>query len=78
MRSLVVPLYIRLGTEFQPDDSPLTKLFRISMITQACSHEFRPCVRKAQLLFDEWMDSSDPINDNKYLFHLVSQFLSIF
>lgn len=65
MRSLVVPSYIRIGNKFQPDDSPLTKMLRISMTTQACSQEYRPCIRQAQLLFDEWMDSPDPIGSNR-------------
>lgn len=65
MRSLVVPAYIRLGTEFLPEDSPLTKMLRISMTTQACSQEYRPCIRQAQLLFDKWMDSPDPIESNR-------------
>lgn len=66
MRSLVIPSYVRSGNDFQPDDNPLTKLFRIAMITQACSQEYRPCIRRAQQLFDEWMDSPDPTKSNKY------------
>lgn len=67
MRSLVVPSYIRIGNKFQADDSPLTKMLRISMTTQACSQEYRPCIRQAQLLFDEWMDSPDPIGSNSII-----------
>ena len=65
MRSLVVPSYLRYGTEFQPDDSPITKLLRIAMMSQACSQEYRPCIRKSQTMFDEWMDSPDPFSSNK-------------
>ena len=62
MSSLVTPVYLRIGPEFHSDDEPLTKLTRISLITQACSHEYRPCIRQMQILFDQWMESSDPVN----------------
>ena len=78
MRSLIVPNYDRSGTDFQPDDEPLTKLFRISMITNACSQEHKPCIRRAQLLFDEWMDSPDPLNWNKYIYQSASSEPNVF
>lgn len=70
MRSLIIPTYERFGIEFQPDDLPLTKLLRISMTTNACSQEHKPCIRKAQKMFDEWMESPDPINSNKYILQI--------
>lgn len=66
MLSLVTPAYLRLGTTFASEDPPLTKLIRISMITQACSQEYKPCVKQAQSLFDQWMESPDPLRFTGY------------
>lgn len=74
MRSLVIPSYVRYGADIQRDTNPLTKLLRIMLFNQACSHEYRPCIRKAQSMFDEWMDSPDPLNSNRYT-RLLSRIL---
>ena len=62
MASLATPAYLRIGPEFHHDDDPNKKLMRISVMTQACNQEYRPCIRQAQMLFDQWMESADPIN----------------
>ena len=65
MSSLVTPVYLRIGHEFHSDDEPLKKLTRTSLITEACDNDYRPCIRQMQTLFDQWMESPDPVN-----FHL--------
>lgn len=62
MRSLVVPAYKRFGTDFQTGDVPIVKLLRVSMITQACALEHKPCVQRAQAQFDKWMETGDIVH----------------
>ena len=67
MASLATPAYLRIGPQFNPEDDPLAKLTRISVISQACDQEYRPCIRQAQMLFDQWMESPDPVNFSEFV-----------
>ena len=58
--SLVKPAYLRFGIDFKSEDAPQTKMLRVDLTKQSCTHGYRDCVKEAQDLYNEWMTSSDP------------------
>lgn len=65
--SLVHPAYIRIGSEFREDDQPMMKMARVALTAQACATGFKPCIRRAQQLYEDWMNSADPLSFNEIL-----------
>lgn len=61
MSSLVRPAYIRIGVLFKNEDDPISQFARESLTREACTNGYRPCIQRAQDLFEDWMNSDDPL-----------------
>jgi hypothetical protein len=61
MSSLIVPSYLRMQG-IKEGESITSRFARSSLTRQACTNGYRPCVREAQRLFDDWMNSFEPLN----------------
>ena len=60
MRSLVDPLYKRLGYEMQSDDENLDIFLRTLAVAWACGLDHPDCKDATKSQFSEWMEMLDP------------------
>ena len=69
MRTLVVPIYNKVGFDARGTDAHLDKLLRQQVVAWACGLELPECVENAQANYRRWMaqvnpdqDGSNPVN----------------
>lgn len=60
MKTLIHPLYNRLGFEAKPSDSHLEVSLRANAISWACSLGIQECKEKAKVEYKRWMDEINP------------------
>eukprot|EP00095_Tigriopus_kingsejongensis_P012300 maker-scaffold692_size110616-snap-gene-0.19 protein:Tk12300 transcript:maker-scaffold692_size110616-snap-gene-0.19-mRNA-1 annotation:"aminopeptidase n" len=60
MKTLIHPLYNRLGFDPKPSDSHLDVYLRSNVVSWACSIGIQECKSKTQVEFRRWMDQIKP------------------
>ena len=60
MRTLISPIFNRVGFESRGSDTHLDLFLRTEVIAWACSLEIPECVEKATSSFERWMAQVNP------------------
>ena len=65
MRTLIDPLYQRLGYETLPSDGHLDIFLRKLLVEWACKFDNPECTQQTKSKFLEWMETMNPDKQNQ-------------
>ena len=73
MRTLIDPLYERLGYQMLPNDKHLDIYLRTLAVAWACGLGHPECKQETTSQYEEWMNTLDPddVNQNPYVIYVL-------
>ena len=80
MRTLIDPLYKRLGYQMLPNDKHLDIYLRTLAVAWACGLDHPECKQETRRQYAEWMDKIEPDepSENPYVLSFITLFIISF
>ena len=80
MRTLIDPLYKRLGYQMLPNDKHLDIYLRTLAVAWACGLDHPECKQETRRQYAEWMDKIEPDepSENPYVLSFITLFIILF